>query len=52
MVIEQARGIARSRGEEAVHELRRFVEEAKQSGFVARALERHAVQGAEAAPAA
>jgi polar amino acid transport system substrate-binding protein len=51
MVIRQAMGCARSRGEAAAAELARFVEEMKSSGFVAEALERHGIQGASVAPA-
>ncbi|HET8748225.1 MAG TPA: ABC transporter substrate-binding protein [Ramlibacter sp.] len=49
MVIRQAMGCARSRGEAAAAELARFVEEMKASGFVADALARHGVQGASVA---
>ncbi len=52
MVIEQAMGVPLDRGE-AVHKaLKSFVEWAKASGFVAQALERHAIRGAAVAPAA
>ncbi len=51
MVIRQAMGCARTRGEAAAAELARFVEEMKASGFVAEALARHGVQGASVAPA-
>jgi polar amino acid transport system substrate-binding protein len=51
MVIRQAMGCARSRGEAAAAELARFVEEMKASGFVAQALARHGIQGASVAPA-
>lgn len=51
MVIRQAMGCPRSRGEAAAQELARFVEEMKASGFVAAALQRHGVQGASVAPA-
>jgi polar amino acid transport system substrate-binding protein len=50
MVIRQAMGCARSRGEAAAAELARFVEEMKASGFVAEALARHGIQGASVAP--
>jgi polar amino acid transport system substrate-binding protein len=46
MVIEQAMGVPRSRGEPARRVLARFVEEMKTSGFVADALKRHGIQGA------
>lgn len=51
MVIRQAMGLPRSRGEEAHQFLAAFVEEMKVSGFVEQALERHAIQGASVAPA-
>jgi len=50
MVIRQAMGCARSRGEAAAAELARFVEEMKASGFVAEALARHGIHGATVAP--
>ena len=52
MVIQQAMGCPRSRGDAAAAELARFVEEMKSSGFVAQALARHGIQGASVAPAA
>ncbi len=51
MVIRQAMGVAKSRGEAAAEALRAFVEEMKRSGFVAGALERHGIRGASVAPA-
>jgi polar amino acid transport system substrate-binding protein len=51
MVIQQAMGTPRSRGEAATQYLREFVEEMKSSGFVAAALARHGIQGALVAPA-
>lgn len=51
MVIQQAMGVARSRGDEAADFLARFVEEMKASGFVAQAMARHGIQGASVAPA-
>jgi polar amino acid transport system substrate-binding protein len=51
MVIRQAMGCPRSRGDEAAAELTRFVEEIKASGFVAEALKRHGIEGAAVAPA-
>jgi len=51
MVIRQAMGCARSRGEAAAAELARFVEEMRAGGFVAQALARHGIQGASVAPA-
>ena len=52
MVIEQAMGLPAARGEAAAKVLGAFVESAKQSGFVARALQRHGIQGARVAPPA
>ena len=51
MVIQQAMGLARSRGEAALDHLAQFVESMKASGFVAEALRRHGIQGASVAPA-
>lgn len=51
MVIQQAMGIPKSRGDEAANTLRQFVEDMKASGFVAQALARHGIQGASVAPA-
>ncbi len=50
MVIEQAMGLPKSRGPEAAAALARFVQDMKMSGFVADALKRHGVEGAEVAP--
>jgi polar amino acid transport system substrate-binding protein len=52
MVIEQAMGLPANRGEAAAKALGAFVESAKASGFVARALQRHGIQGAVVAPVA
>ncbi len=52
MVIQQAMGTPRSRGEIAAAFLRQYVEDMKASGFVAEALARHGIQGASVAPAA
>ncbi len=52
MVIQQAMGVAKTRGDAAAQWLAAFVEEAKASGFVADALARHNIQGAGVAPAA
>lgn len=52
MVIRQAMGLARRRGDEARACLGAFVEELKAAGFIAQALERHGIQGASLAPAA
>jgi polar amino acid transport system substrate-binding protein len=51
MVIRQAMGCPRSRGPEAAAALAAFVEEMKDSGFVADALTRHRIEGAAVAPA-
>lgn len=50
MVIRQAMGVPKSRGEGAARFLREYVEEMKSSGFVADALTRHAIEGASVAP--
>jgi len=50
MAIEQAMGTPRARAAGAQY-LQSFVEEMKASGFVARALARHGVEGAAVAPA-
>jgi polar amino acid transport system substrate-binding protein len=52
MVISQAMGVPKSRGEGAANAVRLFVEEMKASGFVADALKRHGIAGASVAPAA
>jgi polar amino acid transport system substrate-binding protein len=52
MVIRQAMGTPLSRGELAAVFLRQYVEEMKASGFVARALARHGIEGASVAPPA
>ncbi|MGO4306738.1 ABC transporter substrate-binding protein [Cupriavidus sp. RAF12] len=51
MVIRQAMGVPKSRGETAGNFLADFVEEMKRSGKVAEALRAHGVNGAEVAPA-
>lgn len=51
MVIEQAMGMPRGRSEQAAAFLRDFVEEMKRSGFVAEAMHRHGIEGANVAPA-
>ena len=51
MVIQQAVGLPKSRGEAAAALLRAYVEDMKASGFVAQALQRHGIQGASVAPA-
>ncbi|KAA0091125.1 ABC transporter substrate-binding protein [Paraburkholderia sp. T12-10] len=52
MVIRQAMGTPKSRGDAASTVLGQFVEEMKASGFVADALRRHRIVGATVAPAA
>lgn len=52
MVIQQAMGVPKVRGEEAALVLRQFVEAKKSSGFIDAALARHHVKGASVAPAA
>ncbi len=52
MVIQQAMGLPKSRGELARLALAAFVEEMKASGFIADALKRHRIEGASVAPAA
>ena len=51
MVIHQAMGLARSRGTEAHAFLGEFVENMKANGFVATALARHGIKGANVASA-
>ena len=51
MVIQQAMGLARSRGEAAAAFLAAFVEDMKASGRVAQAMARHGIEGASVAPA-
>ncbi|AEG92484.1 ABC transporter substrate-binding protein [Ramlibacter tataouinensis] len=50
MVIQQAMGCPRSRGEAAAAVLRAYVQEMKASGFVREALQRHGIGGATVAP--
>lgn len=50
MVIQQAMGCPRGRGDEAARFLAAYVEEMKASGFVAEALQRHGIRGAAVAP--
>ncbi len=52
MVIAQAMGLPKSYGSDASELLKEYVEEMKSSGFVAKSLERHGIQGASVAPAA
>lgn len=49
MVIQQAMGVPKGRGQAASVFLRAFVDEMKSSGFVARALKRHGIEGASVA---
>ncbi len=51
MVIHQAMGVAKQRGEPVHAHLEQFVEAMKASGFVAESIARHRVQGATVAPA-
>lgn len=51
MVIQQAMGVPKGRGEAAAAALHAYVEEMKSSGFVSDALRRHGVEGATVAPA-
>jgi len=50
MVIQQAMGLPRNRGDAAATLLRQFVEDMKASGFVAQSLARHGIKGASVAP--
>jgi len=50
MVIRQAMGLAKTRGDDAAAYLDRFVEDMKSAGFVAAALARHGIRGASVAP--
>jgi polar amino acid transport system substrate-binding protein len=52
MLIQQAMGVPRKRGEAARSHLATFVEDMKASGFVQRALACHGIAGASVAPAA
>jgi polar amino acid transport system substrate-binding protein len=49
MVIRQAMGIARARGEAAADYLRAFVDDVRSSGYVRESLARHGIKGATAA---
>lgn len=51
MVINQAMGTPRARGEAGARYLRDFVEDMKARGFVGEALTRHRIEGAAVAPA-
>jgi polar amino acid transport system substrate-binding protein len=50
MVIQQAMGLPKNRGDIAARLLSDFVEEMKRSGFIADAMQRHGIQGASVAP--
>ena len=52
MQIQQAMGLAKSRGPQAAVFLSAFVEVKKSEGFVAQAMARHGIEGAEVAPVA
>ncbi len=52
MVIQQAMGVPADRGDAALAIVRQFIEDMKADGFVARALKRHGIDGAQVAPAA
>lgn len=51
MVIQQAMGLPKGRGDAAAAVLREFVEAMKAEGFVADAMKRHGIHGASVAPA-
>ena len=51
MLIQQAMGLAKSRGPEAAAFFSAFVEAKKSGGFVAQAMLRHGIEGASVAPA-
>lgn len=50
MVISQAMGVAKSRGEEAARFLNAFVHDMKTTGVVANAMQQHGIEGATLAP--
>ncbi len=50
MVIQQAMGVPKSRSQEVSSYLSLYVEEMKSTGFVAKALQRHRIEGASVAP--
>jgi polar amino acid transport system substrate-binding protein len=52
MVIRQAMGTPKVKGEATTAALAAFVERAKADGYVAAALARHGIEGATVAPAA
>jgi len=51
MVIEQAMGLPRSRGDDAAEFSSMFIQDMKGNAFVADALRRHQIEGASVAPA-
>ena len=51
MVIQQAMGLPKGRGDDPAAFLRDYVEQQKASGFVAEAMRRHGIEGASVAPA-
>lgn len=52
MMIQQAMGLPKSRGEQAAEILRHFVEDMKTSGFIEESMRRYGIKGASVAPAA
>ena len=52
MVISQAMGLPKSRGDEAAAYLHQFVEDMKATGVIAQAMKRHRIEGATLAPSA
>lgn len=52
MVIQQAMGLPKSRGDQAAEILRHFVEDMKASGFIEESMRRHGIKGASVAAAA
>jgi polar amino acid transport system substrate-binding protein len=52
MVISQAMGLPKSRGEEAAAYLHQFVEDMKAFGVVAQSMARHRIEGATLEPLA
>lgn len=52
MVIEQAMGVTKARGAQAIAYLRQFIEQAKAEGFIVSALKRHQINGAGVGQAA
>jgi polar amino acid transport system substrate-binding protein len=50
MVIQQAMGLSKSRGQSAASFLHQYVEMMKASGFVAKSIEQHRIAGASVAP--